>query len=240
MRTTELSQNFIKQISHWILLSSEGEGVTSTSKKKKKIYRGCIRVKKIKRRILDNLLTPRNWAHIFFFLLNVPAWLCDGSPKKLLSVSAPVVGTRQVSTNDQRSPRSERGSHCFYNFKLKPSLLRGHKIPKTNCRGAIEGLGIKGEWCFAKSPKTSRAELFHGNEEVSVEVDGACVHACVRMGWGPRGGGDARIWDFKIWNVIWKSLVYSKPKPQTLPLLLRMVCKPGQSAVKNWFDNSNF
>ena len=43
-----------------------------------------------------------------------------------------------------------------------------------------------------------------------------------------------------IWNVIWKSLVYSKPKPQTLPLLLRMVCKRvSQSAVKHCFDTSN-
>ena len=49
MRTTEPSQEFRKQISHRILLSFEGEGVTSTFKK---IYKGCVWVKEIKRYIL--------------------------------------------------------------------------------------------------------------------------------------------------------------------------------------------
>lgn len=72
-----------------------------------------------------------------------------------------------------------------------------------------------------------RLELFHGNEEMSVEVDGACmhVHGCRVLGmWGRQGRckANAGRLSFYICKVIWKSLMHSEPKSPTLSLLLKM------------------
>lgn len=49
---------------------------------------------------------------------------------------------------------------------------------KAICRGVIQGLRIKRNEVLQNPPRQS--ELSHGNEEVSVQVPGVCVHEYVR------------------------------------------------------------
>lgn len=60
-----------------------------------------------------------------------------------------------MNADGQKSERDELGSRCLYIFKNANSTSYWRIIfQKTICRGISEGLSIKEEECFAKSPKT--------------------------------------------------------------------------------------
>lgn len=151
MRTTEPSQKFIKKISHWILSSFEGEGVTWTFIK---IYRDCVWVKKMKRYVLLTIFS-HHVTEPTFFLLNVLMWFCDCSRKRSISISTLDYGGTLDKWQWPEKPKRWTWTSCIYNFKNAMSYW-GIKFWKLLYRYQL-GPGYKKKWSFAKSPKTAWA-----------------------------------------------------------------------------------
>lgn len=108
-------------------------------------------------------------------------------------------------------------------------------ILKAICRGVIQGLRIKRNDALQNPPR--RPELSHGNEEVSVQVPGACVHVYV-CGVPPHRREMLADWTSTSEMSFGNHLCSSSSVSHAF-LSIKNGLQTGQSAVKKkWLDNS--